>query len=78
MSGEEQPQVAAAAKTTSEPSLLDTILTQGIRARDEDTRDWGRGLLKEFVAQLLDPTMVVAKDTGKTISLRIAEIDRLL
>ena len=75
-----QPQAepAAAAETTSEPSLLDAILSKGIRARDEDTRDWGRGLLKEFVSQLLDPKMVVAKDTAKTISLRIAEIDRLL
>ncbi|MHB8971788.1 MAG: type VI secretion system contractile sheath large subunit [Pirellulaceae bacterium] len=80
MSAEEQPQAdaAAAARTTSEPSLLDAILSKGIRARDEDTRDWGRGLLKEFVSQLLDPKMVVAKDTAKTISLRIAEIDRLL
>jgi len=80
MSAEEQTQAdaVAAAKTTSEPSLLDTILSKGIRARDEDTRDWGRGLLKEFVSQLLDPKMVVAKDTAKTISLRFAEMVRLL
>jgi type VI secretion system protein ImpC len=70
---------AADAKTTSEETaLLDTILSKGMRARDDDSRERGRDLLKEFVAQLLDPSIVVAKDTEKTINLRIAEIDRLL
>jgi type VI secretion system protein ImpC len=69
---------SAAAETTTEASLLDNILTDGMRARDDHTRDWGRGLLKEFVEQLLDPKMIVAKDTEKTINLRIADIDRIL
>src|SRR4051812_46483040 len=70
---------AAPAKTTTEEgALLDTILSKGMRARDDEARDRGRDLLKEFVAQLLDPSMVMAKDTEKTINLRIAEIDRML
>ena len=69
---------AAGAAPEVESALLDTILAQGMRARDDDAVQRGRDLLKEFVGQLLDPSMVVAKDTEKTIQLRIAEIDRLL
>lgn len=68
----------AAAQTTEGESLLDNILKQGFKAKNDDARDLGKGLLKEFVGQLLDPKMVVGKDTLKTINLRIAEIDRLL
>src|SRR4051812_4940027 len=64
--------------TTEDGALLDNILSKGMRARDDEARDRGRDLLKEFVAQLLDPSMVMAKDTEKTINLRIAEIDRML
>jgi type VI secretion system protein ImpC len=74
-----EPSKGPAAKTTAEEGgLLDTILKKGMRARDDSARDRGRELLKEFVEQLLDPSMTVAKDTEKTINLRIAEIDRLL
>ena len=69
---------AAATTTTSDSSLLDTILTKGLKARDDDAVQRGKDLLKEFVGQLLAPSMVVAKDTEKTINLRIAEIDRIL
>src|SRR5437660_6222305 len=77
---ETKPETAAAAAGSTEAgsSFLDTILQQGLRAKDDDARERGRDLLKEFVAQLLDPSMVVGKDTEKTINLRIAEIDRLL
>ncbi|HWB13098.1 MAG TPA: type VI secretion system contractile sheath large subunit [Pirellulales bacterium] len=78
MSTQEQAQGQAAAATTTEANLLDTILKQGFRARDEDAQSRAKDLLKEFVGQLLDPSMVVQKDTEKTIQARIAEIDRLL
>ncbi|MEX2119690.1 MAG: type VI secretion system contractile sheath large subunit [Pirellulales bacterium] len=72
-------QAKAEAQTTeSEAGLLDTILKQGFRARTDDAQQRAKDLLKEFVEQLLDPSMVVAKDTEKTINLRIAEIDKLL
>lgn len=77
MSTQEQAQPQAAA-TTTEVNLLDTILQQGFRARDEDAQSRAKDLLKEFVGQLLDPSMVVQKDTEKTILARIAEIDRIL
>lgn len=67
-----------ASQTTEGESLLDNILKQGFKAKNDDARDIGKGLLKEFIGQLLDPKIVVGKDTLKTINLRIAEIDRLL
>ncbi|HEX4128842.1 MAG TPA: type VI secretion system contractile sheath large subunit [Pirellulales bacterium] len=79
MSAQEEAKTqAATTTTTTDTSLLDTILKQGMRARDDDALQRGKDLLKEFVGQLLDPSMVVAKDTEKTINLRIAEIDRML
>jgi type VI secretion system protein ImpC len=78
MSTQEQAQPQAAAATEAEVNLLDTILKQGFRARDDDAKSRAKDLLKEFVGQLLDPSMVVQKDTEKTILARIAEIDRLL
>jgi type VI secretion system protein ImpC len=78
MSEKKEARSAAAQTTTTDGSLLDSILKEGMRARDDQARQWGSELLKEFVEQLLDPSMVVAKDTEKTINLRIAEIDRLL
>jgi type VI secretion system protein ImpC len=68
----------AESQTTESESLLDSILSKGFKARNDESRDIGKGLLKEFVGQLLDPKIVVGKDTLKTINLRIAEIDRLL
>lgn len=67
-----------AAETTTQASLLDQIVEKGMKARDDRAKDRGRGLVQAFVEQLLDPKMVVGKDTEKTISLRIAEIDKLI
>ena len=48
MCAQEQAKSQAAAQTTSEEgALLDNILSQGMRARDDDARQRGRDLLKE-------------------------------
>jgi type VI secretion system protein ImpC len=73
-----ETQAAAVETAAAEAGLLDTILSQGLRARDEDARQWGRDLIKEFVTQLLDPRFVVAKDTQKTSQSRMAQLDELL
>ena len=80
MAPEKQTEAAgAAAETTqAEGGLLDSILEKGLRARDADMRDRGKDLIREFVAQFLDPKMVVGKNTEKTIMSRIAQIDELL
>jgi type VI secretion system protein ImpC len=79
MSAQEQAKSAAAdAQTTTESSLLDAIVSKGMRARDDDSKQRAKDLIGNFVEQLLSPGMVVAKDTEKTINLRIAAIDQLL
>lgn len=68
----------AASMTTEDASLLDNILKQGMKARDEEGRGVARDLIKELVAQLLGPDMVIQKDVERTINTRIAQIDEVL
>ncbi len=75
---EKEEQESGAAAETTEADLLDTILDKGMRARDDEGREWGKDLIKELVAQLLDPGIKVKKDTVKTIEARMAYIDELL
>src|SRR4051794_10047937 len=68
----------AAAATTleaQEASLLDQIVEQG---RFGEAKERGKDLVKEFVAQVLDGSMTIAKDAEMMINARIAQIDHLL
>lgn len=69
---------AEAAVQTQELGLLDQIVEQGRFGADPQTRDRGKNLVKEFVAQVLDGSMTVAKDAEMMINARIAQIDHLL
>src|SRR6201996_4224678 len=68
------PQGATTVETT-EASLLDQIVEQG---RFGEQKERGKDLVKEFVAQVLDGSMTVAKDAEMMINARIAQIDHLL
>lgn len=72
------PQGTAAAVETTEGSLLDQIVEQGRFGADAAARDRGKDLVKEFVAQVLDGSMTIAKDAEMMINARIAQIDHLL
>jgi type VI secretion system protein ImpC len=61
-----------------ETSLLDQIVEQGRFGVEAASRERGRDLVKEFVAQVLDGSMTVAKDAEMMINARIAQIDHLL
>src|ERR1035441_1926026 len=61
-----------------ESQLLDQIVREGRVGRDETTRDWGKGLIAEFVKQVLEGQMTVAPDTEAMLHARIAQIDHLL
>ncbi|HLW79944.1 MAG TPA: type VI secretion system contractile sheath large subunit, partial [Terriglobia bacterium] len=50
----------AAAEQTTEASLLDQIVEQG-RFGDTSARERGKNLVKEFVAQVLDGSMTLAR-----------------
>jgi type VI secretion system protein ImpC len=69
---------AVATTTTQEVGLLDQIVSQGRLGTDATSRERGKNLVKEFVAQILDGSMTVAKDAEMMINARIAQIDHLL
>ena len=71
-------QAESAATTTEEKGLLDQIVEQGRFGADPVARERGKNLVKEFVAQVLDGSMTVAKDAEMMINARIAQIDHLL
>src|ERR1700744_2400657 len=65
----------AATVETQEASLLDQIVEQG---RFGEAKERGKDLGKEFVAQVLEGSMTIAKDAEMMINARIAQIDHLL
>lgn len=69
-------QATAATLESQEASLLDQIVEQG--RFGVDARERGRDLVKEFVAQVLEGSMTIAKDAEMMINARIAQIDHLL
>ncbi len=71
-------QSAAAAVEAQESSLLDQIVEQGRFGQDASARERGKDLVKEFVAQVLEGSMTIAKDAEMMINARIAQIDHLL
>src|ERR1700756_4954000 len=71
-------QAAAAAVESQESSLLDQIVEQGRFGQDTSARERGKDLVKEFVAQVLEGSMTIAKDAEMMINARIAQIDHLL
>jgi len=71
-------QSAAAAVEAQESSLLDQIVEQGRFGQDTSARERGKDLVKEFVAQVLEGSMTIAKDAEMMINARIAQIDHLL
>jgi type VI secretion system protein ImpC len=77
----EKAQAAAAASTTEsvvEKSLLDQIVEEGRLARDPESRESGKAMVKEFVSQFLDGAMTLSRDSEAMINARIAQIDHLI
>jgi type VI secretion system protein ImpC len=75
------PTKAAAASTAAdagELSLLEQIVDQGRFGKDTASRDRGRDMVKQFVAEVLEGTITVARDTEAMINARIAQIDALI
>jgi type VI secretion system protein ImpC len=68
----------AAATTTQEKSLLDSIVEDGRLGKDDAARDRGRDMVKEFVKEVLQGSITVARDTDAMINARIAQIDHLI
>jgi type VI secretion system protein ImpC len=75
---EKQPESAQAAEVQEEKSLLDRIIEDGRLAREESQRERAKDLIGEFVAQIMEGTMLVSKDTEAMINARISQIDKLI
>src|SRR5947209_4611519 len=71
-------QSATATVQTQEQGLLDQIVEQGRFGADTVARERGKNLVKEFVSQVLEGSMTIAKDAEMMINARIAQIDHLL
>jgi len=69
---------AVTAETTAEKGLLDQIVEEGRLGRDAESRTRGKDLVKQFVAQFLEGSMTLSRDSEKMISQRIAQIDHLI
>src|ERR1039458_10279430 len=69
---------AAAPEQKAEHSLLDQIVEEGRVGRDTSGKERGRNLIKQFVSQVLEGSITVAKDTEAMINARIAQIDYLV
>jgi type VI secretion system protein ImpC len=78
MANQTQRQPAATTVQAEEKGLLDQIVEQGRFGADTVARERGKNLVKEFVAQVLDGSMTIAKDAEMMINARIAQIDHLL
>jgi type VI secretion system protein ImpC len=69
---------AAQSLTSQEKTLLDQIVEQGRFGAEPAARERGKDLVKNFVAQVLEGSMTVAKDAEMMINARIAQIDHLI
>jgi type VI secretion system protein ImpC len=71
-------QQAAATEQALEKGLLDQIVEEGRFGRDAAARERGKDLVKQFVQQVLEGSMTIARDADAMINARIAQIDHLL
>lgn len=70
----------AAQETTQEQelSLLEQIVEEGRFGAEETARDRGRGMIKEFVSEVLAGEILVSADTESMLNARLAQIDQLI
>jgi type VI secretion system protein ImpC len=78
MSETQQATATSTTSTVAEKGLLDQIVEEGRLGRDAEARTRGKDLVKEFVAQFLDGSMTLSRDSEQMISNRIAQIDHLI
>jgi type VI secretion system protein ImpC len=69
---------ASASEQVQEKGLLDSIVDEGRFGTEPAARERGKNLVKEFVAQVLEGSITIAKDAEMMINARIAQIDHLV
>ncbi len=78
MSSEAQKAPQGATTETTELGLLDQIVEEGRFGKDAAAKERGKDIIKQFVAEVLEGSITVARDTEAMINARIAQIDHLL
>jgi type VI secretion system protein ImpC len=78
MADPQQAQPQAATTEVQEKGLLDQIVEEGRFGSEPAAKERGKNLIKEFVAQVLDGSMTIARDAEMMINARIAQIDHLI
>jgi len=78
MADSEQAKGGGGAATVTESPLLDTILSKGMRARDDLQRSHATGILGEFVRKISEGYIAPSKDVVASIDHAVAQIDQLL
>lgn len=75
---ESQQASGAQESVEQEVDLLDQIVDEGRFGQEERAKERGKGLVKQFVSEVLEGTITVSPDTESMLNARIAEIDRLI
>jgi type VI secretion system protein ImpC len=78
MSDTQKASAPAAAEQKVERNLLDQIVEDGRFGRDAVAVERGKGLVQEFIAQVIQGEMAISRDAEAMINARIAQIDHLL
>jgi type VI secretion system protein ImpC len=72
------PASVATTEQVQELGLLDQIVEEGRFGVEPASKERGKNLIKEFVAQVLDGSITIARDAEMMINARIAYIDHLV
>jgi type VI secretion system protein ImpC len=72
------PASLSGAEQVQEQGLLDQIVEEGRFGVEPASKERGKNLVKEFIAQVLDGSMTIARDAEMMINARIAQIDHLV
>jgi type VI secretion system protein ImpC len=78
MADPQKAQPTAAASEVQDRGLLDQLVDEGRFGAEPAARERGKNLVKEFVAQVLEGSMTIARDAEMMINARIAQIDHLI
>jgi len=80
MSSSESASSASTSKatTTTDAITLDTILTEGMRSRDEEQRAASTDIIDALITEVMAGTMTVSDDTQAMLNARIGQIDTIL
>jgi type VI secretion system protein ImpC len=72
------PALAQQAATTTQDSLLDSIVSQSKVARSDSEHARAKDIISELVREVMQGTVVVSDNLSATLDARVAELDRLI